>query len=265
MIGSSASSPSAKRKRTEVELTEAKKIAEAASNSRRDFIATASHDLRTPLNIIIGYNDMLHDTGLTPQQQELSARLGAAAQMLLALTNNILDFSKIDAGVVQLRPRAFCVAELLATLGQTFSKRATERGLSLEWETERSIPEDLVGDPDRLLQVMANLLDNAIKFTPAGRIVVRAALAEDGGDRVGIRFSVSDTGIGIRHERQEQVFDPFSQEDSSHFEGTGLGLAICRRLADLMGGKTGVESELGKGSTFWFTVPLQRLAESPRS
>ena len=232
--------------------------AEAASRAKSDFLATMSHEIRTPLNGVIGLTALLLDDALTPAQREDAEMIRSSAEALRAIVDDILDFSKIEAGrldleIVELNPHDL-VDDVVAILAE----QARRRGLQLDAHLAADLPARLQGDPIRLRQVLLNLVGNAIKFTPAGRVEILVRTESDG-SAPRVRFEVRDTGIGISEEAQALLFEPFTQADSSttrRYGGTGLGLAICRRLVTLMHGEIGVVSTEGQGSTFWFVVPL---------
>jgi signal transduction histidine kinase len=239
------------------ELTAAKEAAEAANRARRDFVASVSHDLRTPVNIIFGMADMALDVAVTAEQRDFVETIKRSAGQLHALINDLLDFSKMDAGVVDLRPRAFGLRPWLEQTLAPHAAMASSKGVSLRSRVHSALPEAIVADPDRLAQVVGNLVGNAVKFTERGSITVRI---EPEGDarRPCLRCQVVDSGFGIAPEETAGLFQPFAQAATatrSH-GGSGLGLAICRRLIEQMGGTIGVDSAPGRGSTFWFTLPL---------
>lgn len=239
------------------ELKAAKEAAEAASHARRDFVASVSHDLRTPVNIIFGMADMALDVAVTAEQRDFVETIKRSAGQLHALINDLLDFSKMDAGVVDLRPRPFALRPWLDQTLAPHAREAAAKDVRMQATVAAEVPETVVADPDRLAQVIGNLAGNAVKFTERGGVHVEMAVEGDGrGPR--LRCEVTDSGCGIAADEIARLFQPFSQAAAatrSH-GGSGLGLAICRRLVEQMGGAIGVESTLGRGSTFWFTLPL---------
>ncbi len=247
------------RKRAEAALQEAVAGAQANVRLKSAFLATMSHEIRTPLNGVMGMADLLLDTELTPEQRSLANTVRTSADSLLTIINDILDFSKIEAGMLTFEHMPFELRDLVELCLKMVAERAHAKGLELTRLIDESVPVQVVGDAGRLRQVLLNLVGNAVKFTVHGKVVVRVASKGEEGGSVRLRFAVTDTGIGISPEAQKCLFQPFSQADSSitrRFGGTGLGLAISRQLVELMGGAIGVESEAGKGSTFWFTVKL---------
>ncbi len=249
------------RRQAEEQLLAAKEAAESAAKVKSEFLATMSHEIRTPMNGVLGMTELLLHTELGKKQKRFAKMIQKSGEALLGIINDILDFSKIEAGKLRLQATMLDARQLLEELGEMFAEAAHRNNIELVCNYPMDAHTSFRADRARIRQILVNLIGNALKFTKAGEVIVRVTLQDETADKATLRFDVADTGIGIAPEVRGCIFESFSQADGSttrRYGGTGLGLAICKRLVNLMGGEIGVQSELGTGSTFWFSIEVQK-------
>lgn len=249
------------RQRAAQALQQAKERAEQSAAQKAHFLANMSHEIRTPMNAIIGMAHLALQTGLNQRQHDYISKIEQASRHLMGILNDILDFSRIEAGKLRIDPRPFVLDQVLAGVVDVIGEKAAAQGLELIYDVAPNVPTHLVGDALRIGQILINYANNAVKFTEQGEIGIAVRVQQENASGLLLRFEVRDTGIGLEAEQLPQLFQSFQQADSSttrKYGGTGLGLAICKSLAELMGGEVGVQSQRGVGSSFWFTVPVQR-------
>ena len=259
------------RKLHEEELRQAKELAEAGTSAKNEFIAGVSHEFRTPMNGILGLSEILRNSSLAPEQLDLLKGIISSAENLLVLLNDVLDFSAIEAGKMEMDYQPFMLDRVMEDISLVMKMKAREKSLGFDISIDDDVSNMLIGDSQRLRQILINLTNNAVKFTDHGKIDVHVSKVSQSENKTTLKFDVVDSGMGIPPEALGSLFKVFSrvkQDKSKLIAGTGLGLSICKKLTDLMGGMIGVESTLGKGSLFWFSLPFtlsnQHKNQSPK-
>ena len=240
-------------------LRAAKQSAEAANNTKSEFLASMSHEIRTPMAGVMGFTDMLLNDNLTDESRDKVFQIRTSTDNLLTLLNDILDLSKLEAGKMEVEDVDFHLPSLVDETASLFEHKIHDKNLQLDTNLAEDLPDHIISDPTRIRQILLNLVGNAVKFTEHGHVNIHVSISQHDKGNGNLRFEVKDTGIGISRDTIDRLFTDFTQADASisrKYQGTGLGLSICKRIIDLMSGEIGVESQVGSGSTFWFELPL---------